>query len=109
MGFGEVERSLPGAAKMAANSELPRAARLRVPDGLLLPWDERKTISAARAADMLDCGRMTILRLIERGDILAYQLRPGVAGSPYRINYDSVLKYLEKIHDEAGLQPRFGV
>jgi hypothetical protein len=32
-----------------------------------------------------------------------------VAGSPWRINYDSVLKYLAKIHDEAGLEPRFSV
>jgi excisionase family DNA binding protein len=79
----------------------------RVPEQLLLPWSPRATISAARTAEMLDCGRMTVLRLIERRDILAYQLRPGVAGSPWRINYDSVLKYLAKIQDEAGVERRF--
>jgi hypothetical protein len=52
---------------------------------------------------------MTVLRLIQRRDILAYQLRPGVAGSPFRISYDSVLKYLAKIHDKAGVEPRFSV
>jgi excisionase family DNA binding protein len=102
MEFRDVEGSI-------SNGALPSKPKFRISDRLVLPWDEKKTISAARAADMLNCGRMTVLRLIERGDVLAYQLRPGVAGSPWRINYDSVLKYLAKIHDEAGLEPRFSV
>lgn len=79
----------------------------RVPEQLLLPWSPRATISVTRVAQMLDCSERTILRMIEAGDITAYQLRPGVAGSPWRVYYESVLLHLRKIHREAGVEPRF--
>ena len=85
----------------------PRNLRFRVPEQLLLPWSPQATISTVRAAEMLDCDKSTVIRLIEQRLISAYQLRPGVAGSPWRINYDSVLKYLAQIHEEAGVERRF--
>lgn len=79
----------------------------RIPEQLLLPWSPRATISAQRAARMLDCHTRTIRRLIASGSIEAYQLQPGKAGSPYRVNYDSVLRHLKRMHDEAGLETKF--
>ncbi len=81
--------------------------RFRVPEQLLLPWSPQQTIDVHKVAEMLDCSERTILRLIECGEILAYQVRPGRAGSPHRIYYDSVLKYLDKIHRAAGVECRF--
>jgi excisionase family DNA binding protein len=76
----------------------------RVPDKLLLPWDPRESISTIRAAEILDCSRNFVLTLIESGTLKAYRLR---RGSPYRINYKSLLEYVERVHEEAGLDPRF--
>lgn len=79
----------------------------RIPEQLLLPWSSRYTISAERAADMLDVARRTVLRLLEDGTLKGYQVRPGRPGSPWRINYDSVVEYIEKIHKDNGLEKRF--
>jgi excisionase family DNA binding protein len=84
-----------------------RSFRFRSPEQFLLPWAPQQTISVERAADILHCSTRTVTRLIELRDIEAYQLRPGVAGSAWRINYDSLLRYLGKIHQEAGVAPRF--
>jgi excisionase family DNA binding protein len=78
----------------------------RVDDQLLLPWSPRFTISVARAAAMLDVCGQTVVRLIEDGSLKAYRLR-NKAHSPWRINYDSVIAYIQEIHKANGLEQRF--
>jgi excisionase family DNA binding protein len=85
------------------------SVRFRVPEQLLLPWSPQQTISVRRAAEILHCGESTVIRMIERGELKAYQLWPGHSGSPYRIYYDSLLLYLDKLHDEAGVECRFEI
>ena len=79
----------------------------RVPDQLLLPWSPRYTISAAHAATMLDVYINTVCRMIEEGTLKAYKVRPDKANSPWRVNYDSVIAHIERIHTENGLEKRF--
>lgn len=79
----------------------------RYPDQLLLPWSPRYTVSAAHVARMLDVSVRTVYRMVEAGEISAYKVRQGKTSSPLRINYDSVIAHLEKIHSENGLEKRF--
>ena len=79
----------------------------RVPEQLLLPWSPRNTISAAHAAHMLDVSIQTVCRMIEEGALKAYKMRPDKANSPWRVNYDSVVAHLERIHEDNGLEKRF--
>ena len=76
----------------------------RIPDRQLLPWPQKETISVKRAAEMLSISPKTVLKYIEAGELRAYHLRPG---SPYRIQYSSVIDFLKRVHDGAGLDPRF--
>jgi excisionase family DNA binding protein len=76
----------------------------RVPEQLLLPWHPRQSVSVQRVAEILDVSHDTVVRLVEAGAIKAYQLRPR---SPYRIFYESLLDYIERVHSDAGLDPRF--
>lgn len=84
-----------------------RRSGFRVPDQLLLPWSPRFTISTARAADMLDVSIQTVTRMIEDGTLKAYKMRPDKVNSPWRVNYDSVIAHIERIHSENGLEKRF--
>ncbi len=84
-----------------------RREGFRIPDQLLLPWSPRYTISAEHAARMLDVSVRTIHRMIEDGTLKAYQARPGRPGSPWRVNYDSVIAHIETIHKANGLEKRF--
>jgi len=79
----------------------------RVPDQLLLPWHPRRTISAARAAEILDVSINTICRMIEDGTLQAYKIRPDKWNSPWRINYDSLMKYVDTLHERNGLDKRY--
>lgn len=79
----------------------------RVPEQLLLPWSPRHTISSAHAAKLLDVSPDTIFDMIEDGTLKAYKMRPDKPNSPWKINYDSVLAHLERIHRENGLEKRF--
>jgi excisionase family DNA binding protein len=78
----------------------------RVPMQLLLPWSPRYSISTAQVCEILDVSPQTVCRLIEDGTIKAYRIKD-VAGSPWRINYDSVMAYLDEIHSRNGLEKRF--
>lgn len=78
----------------------------RVPYQLLMPWSPRYSISTAQAAEMLDTSIQTVTRLIEEGSIKAYKLRDK-ANSPWHINYDSLVAYIESIHQRNGLEQRF--
>jgi excisionase family DNA binding protein len=76
----------------------------RVPEQLLLPWHPRKSVSVSHVAEMLDCSHDTVIRMIESGELKAYQLR---RLSPWRIFYESVIEYVERVHRDAGVEPRF--
>ena len=71
--------------------------RFRQPDDKLLPWPMSQSINVARAATMLGCSSSTVLNMIEEGRIRAYKLRPDRAHSPWRIEYDSVLAYINRL------------
>lgn len=83
----------------------------RVPEKLLLPFSSRGTISTAHAAELLDVSVTTICRMCESGQLMAYKTRSGQDGrkstSPWRISYDSLVSYVEKIHKENALPKRF--
>jgi excisionase family DNA binding protein len=80
--------------------------KFRVPEQLLMPWSPSSTISARRAAEMLDVSPMTILRMIKAEEIDGYQVRE-LAGSPFRVYYDSVIAYIEAMHERNHLEKRF--
>lgn len=79
----------------------------RVREQLLLPFNFNKTVSVTFVADnMLHCSKHLVLKLIAEGKIDAYRLREGLT-TPYRVNYESVLAYIDSIHKNAGLDKRF--
>jgi excisionase family DNA binding protein len=84
-----------------------RRPGFRVEEQLLLPWSPRATVSTAHAARLLDVSIRTIMRMCESGELKAYKVREGKTSSPWRINYDSLVAHLEKIHKEHGLETRF--
>ncbi len=79
----------------------------RPPDSKLLPWDDKCSISTARAAEILDVSIQTVCRMIEDGTLKAYQVRPDKRNSPYRISYDSLMAHIETVHQKNGLDQRF--
>jgi excisionase family DNA binding protein len=79
----------------------------RVPEQLLLPWSPKATISASHAAELLDVSIQTVCRMIEDGSLKAYKVRPDKLNGPWRVNYDSVVAHVERIHKENGLEKRF--
>jgi excisionase family DNA binding protein len=80
--------------------------RFRPSDQLLLPWSPRYTISTARTAEILDVSVQTVTRMIEDGTLKAYKMRDK-RNSPWRINYESLLAYIEDMHQRNGLDQRF--
>ena len=71
--------------------------RFRRRDEDLLPWPMTETISADRAASILGCSISIVCELIHEGEIKGYKLRPMKKNSPWRVHYNSVLEYLEKV------------
>jgi excisionase family DNA binding protein len=78
----------------------------RPQDQLLMPWSPRYTISTTRVAAMLNVCPRTVCAMIEDGTLKAYKVR-NKSNSPWRINYDSVIEYIESIHKTNGLEQRF--
>lgn len=83
-----------------------RRPGFRVPEQLLLPWSPRMTVSTQHAAELLDVSVFTVCRMCESGELKAYKLRDKRT-SPWRINYDSLVQYIEKMHKQHGLETRF--
>lgn len=83
-----------------------RRPGFRVPEQLLLPWSPRLTVSADHAAKLLDVSRWTVERMCQSGELAAYKVRDK-RNSPWRINYDSLVAYIEKLHQDHGLEKRF--
>lgn len=84
---------------------MPR--RFRPPEQLLLPWSPKNTISVAHAAEMLDVNEDVVYKMIEAGELKAYKVRPDRAKSHWRVNYDSVIEHIQKMHQANGLETRF--
>lgn len=84
-----------------------RATGFRVPEQLVLPWSPQATVSCAHAARLLDVSLRTVMRMCESGELKAYKVRKGKTSSPWRINYDFLIEYVEGIHKEHGLETRF--
>jgi excisionase family DNA binding protein len=82
--------------------------KFRIPTQYLMPWSPQHTISVAMTAEMLSVSEDTVLRMIEEGEIKAYKLRKK-RNSPWRVNYHSVLGYVDRMHDEHGLDKRFSL
>jgi hypothetical protein len=80
--------------------------KFRIPEQLLLPWHPRHSLSVARVAEMLECSPDTVTRYIEEGLLKAWRRRQK-PGSPYFVLYESVIEFVEKIHAENGIEPRF--
>lgn len=79
----------------------PRDLRLR--DQLLLPWSPGRSISTARAADILDVSQTTVRAMIEDGTLMGYKIRPNRKNSPYRVFRDSLIKHLRSIRRDLDL------
>lgn len=86
---------------------MAKRAGFRVPEQLLLPWSPAKTVSASTVARMLDVAVSTVCAMIQEGTLKAYKVRPTKPNSHWRVNYDSVITHLEKIHKEQRLEKRF--
>ena len=56
---------------------------------------------------MLDVSVDTVWRMLEAGEVKGYKARPDKPKSPWRVNYDSVVAHIERIHQENGLEKRF--
>jgi excisionase family DNA binding protein len=84
---------------------MPR--RFRPPEQLLLPWSPKNTISVGHAAEMLDVNEDVVYKMIEAGELKAYKVRPDRAKSHWRVNYDSVIEHIQKMHQANGLETRF--
>jgi excisionase family DNA binding protein len=84
-----------------------RRPGFRIQEDLLLPFSPRETVSVDAVCRMLSCGRFAVRKLIEEGKIEAYKIRPHSRTCAYRINYNSVVRYLEEVHRESGLEKRF--
>lgn len=80
--------------------------KFRPPEQLLLPWSPKHTVSVPHTADLLDVSVNTVIRMIEAGELKAYKVRPDRT-SPWRVNYDSVIAHIEKMHAVNGLEKRF--
>ena len=79
----------------------------RARDQLLLPWSPGRSISVAKAAELLGCGHTMILEMIESGELKAYKLRPDRKNSPWRIYKDSLELHMGKVRDRYELnEPR---
>jgi excisionase family DNA binding protein len=78
----------------------------RVPEQLLLPWSPRATVSAQHAAKLLDVSVWTVGRMCQSGELRGYKVREK-RNSPWRVNYDSLVELVEKIHKDHGLETRF--
>jgi excisionase family DNA binding protein len=80
--------------------------KFRIGVQLLLPWSPQYDISTSHAAEILDVSPQTITRMIEDGTLKAYKVRDKI-NSPWRINYDCFVAYIEGMHKRNGLDPRF--
>jgi hypothetical protein len=79
--------------------ERPKHGRLRDRDILPFPWDE--TVDMAYTIGVLDCSAMHVLRLIDEGKLIAYQIQIDRNGCPWRIHRPSLEKYLATLSAQA--------
>jgi len=69
----------------------------RYRDDELLPFPWRDTIGMAEAQAALECTKEVVRILIEEGILIAYQVFIGEPGSPWRIQKQSLERYMESL------------
>jgi hypothetical protein len=84
-----------------------KRARKPDPRQMLFSWSPDCTISARESARILDVSIKTICRMVADGTLAARKNDPEKINSPWRVNYESVILHVERIHEEAGLEKRF--
>jgi len=73
-------------------------------DQMLMPWSPGRTISTARAAELLGVCQTTIRNMLDDGTLKGYKIRPLCKNSPYRVVRDSVEKHIGHLIDEYSLE-----
>ena len=66
-------------------------------DQYLMPWSPGRTVSTAKAAELLFVSESTIRNMIEDGSLQAYKIRPDAKCSHFRILRSSVEENLRRI------------
>jgi len=67
---------------------------------LLMPWAPGRSVSTARAAEMLGVCQTTIRDMIERKELRGCKIRPKLPNSPYRVFRDSIVEHIRSVCDE---------
>lgn len=80
------------------------APGMRLPDNQILPFPPSDAISVQDVMEHLDVSGMTVLKLLQSGQLEGYQLLPEKK-SPWRISRPSFVAYLRKLQTEAQQKP----
>ncbi len=81
-----------------ADHRPPLAKGRRRRDEDLLPFPLSDTMSVRECAQMLDCDPKSIVKLIDVGHLVGYQIRVETCGSPWRISRASLNRYVDNLH-----------
>ena len=67
--------------------------------------DQEPDVTSSRAATILGCSPSTIARMVTKGELTGYKLRPELSNSPLRITWASVQAVLKRRRGEASENP----
>jgi excisionase family DNA binding protein len=70
---------------------------------LMMPWHPGKTVSCARAAELLGCAESTVRRMIQDGTLEGFKRRRNRPQSHYLVIYESICRVGEDWKDQAGI------
>lgn len=82
------------------------AKGMRRRDRDLLPFPMDETKSAAEVREVLDCGTSAVIKLIEEGKLVGYQVLVDTPGCPWRIHVRSLELYVARLRAAAEAAPR---
>jgi excisionase family DNA binding protein len=83
-------------------ASMPLTARFRLSEQLMMPWHPKHNVSTAKAAKLLGCSKPTVVQLIESGDLSAYKVRKEIPNSPYKISWESLQRFADKLREQTG-------
>ncbi|MBN9614229.1 MAG: hypothetical protein BGO25_05775 [Acidobacteriales bacterium 59-55] len=72
----------------------------------LFPWSPGRTVSTARAAQMLNVSDTTIRMMIECGELSGTKIRPNRPKSPYRVLLSSLEAHMNLLRINLDLPPQ---